>query len=709
MTVALKPLGVTCNIQCQYCYQNPLRDSGGNRAAYDIGKMKSAVVRNGGPFALFGGEALLVPATDLEALWSWGLEKYGRNSVQTNGTLIDNEHVRLFKAYKVDVGISVDGPGELNDVRWAGTLKATREATERSHAAIERLCREGIVPGLIVTLHRGNATADKLPAMHAWFQHLEAIGVRAVRLHVLEVESSSVRAKYCLSVEENLAALLSLLELERSGLKELKFDLFRDMRNLLLGEDETSSCVWNACDPYTTKAVQGVEGDGQSSNCDRTNTEGIDFVKANTEGFERYLALHVTAQEHGGCKACRFFLMCKGQCPGTAIRGDWRNRTEYCAVWKRLYEHLESDLRAQGQVPVSLREDREELEQLFVEAWRAGRNTNLSQSVKRLEQRRAENARPATVTDATTVLPEFTRVVWVSDRAREVWQPRLERITKAWADIEWLSVVQGFRRCAITMVDPQALVARANEWARHGIQALPIATQRVDPCSRDGESYVYRTVVGTPRDVSAFRQSLDAGDHDGVAALLGYPRCCSDSVKEVSARQTPIDPTWAIASRSAARTRTDYSLEVGGADQCNVLWRWAGIRAVPHLPCSFDCRDSAAFSDSLIELGRRNGRGEEMDWLAEILSWPVEWSALHGIAEVKTPILKIATRTDTTDMKRIVQRSGKHYPREGAKGLAFPYVQPRTLHFTDSRAFRRGLQHPLAPGGSTSRTASNPL
>ena len=61
---------------------------------------------------------------------------------------------------------------------------------------------------------------------------------------------------------------------------------------MLLGQDQSTTCVWNACDPYTTRAVQGIEGHGQRSNCGRTNKDGIDFVKADREGFERYLALY---------------------------------------------------------------------------------------------------------------------------------------------------------------------------------------------------------------------------------------------------------------------------------------------------------------------------------------------------------------------------------------------------------------------------------
>ena len=193
MTVELRPLGVRCNIRCDYCYQNPQRDAGNVGRDYDLELMKAAVVAEGGSFSLFGGEALMVPHDDLRELWSWGFVRFGRNGIQTNGVLVDDEHVRMFKKYRVHVGISIDGPGELNDVRSAGTLARTRAATARTEATIARLCREGIPPSLIATLHRGNATAERLPQLCKWFQDLDAIGVRSARLHELESESEDVR------------------------------------------------------------------------------------------------------------------------------------------------------------------------------------------------------------------------------------------------------------------------------------------------------------------------------------------------------------------------------------------------------------------------------------------------------------------------------------------------------------------------------------
>src|SRR5207248_5060718 len=137
-------------------------------------------------------------------LWDWGFKRTGRNTIQTNGVLIDDEHIALFKRYQVGVGLSMDGPGELNDARWDHTLERTRRSTARSEQAIEKLVANGIVPSLIVTLHRMNGTAERLEKLIDWFCYLESLGIRRIGLHLLEVESEEAREKYALSTEETI-------------------------------------------------------------------------------------------------------------------------------------------------------------------------------------------------------------------------------------------------------------------------------------------------------------------------------------------------------------------------------------------------------------------------------------------------------------------------------------------------------------------------
>jgi uncharacterized protein len=372
MSIEVTPLGVTCNLSCGYCYEDPMRHAGNLGGRYDMAAMKAALERQGGAFTLFGGEPLLMPIGDLEELLRWGQEKFGHTSVQTNGSLITPRHLELFRRHCVTVSISVDGPGELNDSRWAGDLEKTRAATAASFRAIDDLLRLGRLSGLIVTLHRGNAVGDRLERLAGWFRELDAKGLKHARLHALEVDHQLVRDHMSLTEAEADAAFERLFVLQ-DELPSLRFDVFGDMAKLLVGDRGDASCIWNGCDPLTTPAVQAVNGSGGMSNCSRTNKDGIDWVKADTWGNERSRILYMTPQEDGGCKGCRFFFACQGQCPGTAIAGDWRNRSEQCALWFKAFERVEGALMALGKPVLSQRAaEREALERAIVERENGG-------------------------------------------------------------------------------------------------------------------------------------------------------------------------------------------------------------------------------------------------------------------------------------------------------------------------------------------------
>jgi uncharacterized protein len=651
--VEVRPLGVQCNLQCTYCYQNPQREAGNLTRAYDLDAMKAAIESEGGPFALFGGEPLLLPVADLEALWEWGYRKYGTNAVQTNGALIDDEHVRLFKRYNVNVGISIDGPGELNDARRQGGAAGTRAATVRTEAAIARLCREGPRPSLIVTLHRLNASTERLPVLEAWLRELDALGVRAARIHLLESETAQIRAMLALSTDENIAALFRLMELQRE-LRYLTFDVFVEARKLLLGRDHGTSCVWNACDSYTTRAVRGVEGHGERSNCGRTNKDGIDFEKADRPGYERYLALYATAQESGGCAGCRFFLMCKGQCPGTAIDGDWRNRTEHCEVWKAIFSRLEADLLAGGQIALSLRPERVHLERELVTRWQLGTSAAVGQS----------RDWAALNTDA----PDLTRRSWVGSAARRRWEPRLHAVRRAWSELEWQSVLAGVRACALVSI-PNAEVAQfASRWRNLGLSAASVPAHNASALGR-----VFAFVSVEREIVRRALQAWNERDDQTIGTLLEYPACCRRFFHRIWIEAGQADTTFDMVADQALTADHVRTAVLPAAPYANMLWRYLGVRAVPHLPCGFGCKPTLELGKRLWDLARELGYADEADWIDELLRWPAEWSALHGIAEVKTPILKLVAPTDSTDRTAIVRWPGETYPRDGASGLRFPY------------------------------------
>jgi uncharacterized protein len=276
-------------------------------------------------------------------------------------------------------------------------LERTRRSTARTERAIEKLLSNGMVPSLIVTLHRMNATPDRLEKLIDWFRNLERLGIRRIGLHLLEVENQEMREKFALSIDETVHALRRLRK-ARKQLSGVTLTLIEDLEQLLLGQDAKSKCIWQACDPYTTKAVKGLDGQGERNKCSRVNKDGVDYLPAEREGFERYLALYHTPQDAGGCHGCRFFLMCRGQCPGTAIAGDWRSKSEQCPTWFTVFAEIEAELVAKGVTPLSLRPERLEVEEEMLRRWEVGQNWPVEYVMRDLRARRLRGTQPAQVT-----------------------------------------------------------------------------------------------------------------------------------------------------------------------------------------------------------------------------------------------------------------------------------------------------------------------
>lgn len=690
MTVELRPLGVQCNLQCHYCYQHPQRDAGLPTRAYDLDRMKAAVLAEGGPFSLFGGEPLLVPKEDLEEIWRWGLEQFGRNTVQTNATLIDEDHIRMFRDYRVHVGVSIDGPGPLNDARWFGTLARTREATAKTEAALARLCAEGLRPSIILTLHRGNAAGPNLAALLSWVTQLQAAGVRSWRLHLLETEDDRIRDKYAMSTAENAGALSEFLALTRR-VPGLRIAMFQDMRRMLRGQDGGVTCTWRACDSYSTQAVHGVEGNGQQSNCGRTNKDGIDFAPAPEHGFERYLALYQTPDAAGGCSGCRFFLMCKGQCPGTAVDRDWRSKSEHCGVWKAMYTRLEEEMVAAGQLPLSLDPARETVEAAMLTAWRAGTNPSISGLRDRLRRQAASGgpprARPAAPPTGDRVLPPFARIAWVSESARSTWQPRLAALAAAVSAVEWVSVAEGARPAAVVAVAGAQRAAIQAAWAKRGLAGVQLADGWPVPAVLRAASVF---AVGSRQTARAVQAMWTAEDDEGLGAALGYPPCCVSALCRGAGGRR--EGAWLMAASAADG---QPSAPTAGPAALNPLWWQLGLAGIPHWACHPGCQESAVMAAAFRAVAGDAGLADDWRRLQEVLSWPVEWTALHGIAELKTPVLKMATATGVSDELWRAAWAGTSYPADGAVGLRFPYRAPRHLPLTSKNSFRAGLRRPL--------------
>jgi hypothetical protein len=203
--------------------------------------------------------------------------------------------------------------------------------------------------------------------------------------------------------------------------------------------------------------------------------------------------------------------------------------------------------------------------------------------------------------------------------------------------------ISGLRRCAITTASPKDFLVVGPKWAELSLTAMPLEIQQLSQYSSastpgqpaPGRPYVFRFALGDPKSVAQFKIAWDSGANEEIAVLLGYPGCCYRFFHQICVEQAFTDPTWAMGLNGGGVRSAAGVIDVKSSHLTNILWRWMGVRSVFHSPCSFHCHATEQAARLLLELGSNLGYQDEMEWMSEILSWPIEWSALHGIAEIK--------------------------------------------------------------------------
>ncbi|MHC4591756.1 MAG: anaerobic sulfatase maturase [Planctomycetota bacterium] len=126
--VLAKPIGPVCNLRCEYCFyceKEALFPTGENYRMSD--EVLDAFTRNyiqsqdaaEVVFAWQGGEPTLMGLEFFEKAVrlqrKYGRGKQVRNTLQTNGILLDDEWCRFLARHGFLIGLSLDGPQDLHD------------------------------------------------------------------------------------------------------------------------------------------------------------------------------------------------------------------------------------------------------------------------------------------------------------------------------------------------------------------------------------------------------------------------------------------------------------------------------------------------------------------------------------------------------------------------------------------------------------------
>lgn len=158
-----------CNLRCKYCFEESMHegcmqsvvtirsdfadfvDKCLEKYVVELIEINKGLHKIETHITFHGGEPLLVGEELLRKAFSV-VNKYENTviSVQTNGTLVTDEYIRLFKEFDVHVGVSLDGPKHMHDAyrKNYGGVGTYDVIMKNIHNMIEN----GVIVGALATV-----------------------------------------------------------------------------------------------------------------------------------------------------------------------------------------------------------------------------------------------------------------------------------------------------------------------------------------------------------------------------------------------------------------------------------------------------------------------------------------------------------------------------------------------------------------------------
>lgn len=346
MTIIFVPTEA-CNFKCSYCFE-PESQRAEASMRFNLDAMKQGLIEvwsgpyRGSDICLHGGEFTICRREDIKEMMEFIYGFKGVVDIVTNGSLIDDELIEMFKKYNVHIGLSCDGPPDLNVLRGPNPSdkKVTKKYNVELNETLVQLRKENLPVSIMCILHTKNAgTQKKIDKLRAWMRWLANIGINGGRFNLMYGNP-----KYELSLRQATHAWLELYE-ENKRL-ELDWNPFKEMTGNLMGE-KVSPCSFSQCNIFNTKTLS-ILPDGSVGNCDRTFSEGIYLRSYDDTKSGRYEALH-----QNQCLNCKYWDICGGACPMEGQGNDWRNPTRFCDAIYDLYSRIERDLRREGKMIIT--------------------------------------------------------------------------------------------------------------------------------------------------------------------------------------------------------------------------------------------------------------------------------------------------------------------------------------------------------------------
>ena len=266
-------------------------------------------------------------------------------------------------------------------------------------------------------------------------------------------------------------------------------------------------------------------------------------------------------------------------------------------------------------------------------------------------------------------MPAFQSLAWVSDNAGAFWQARFERLNHALIDQAALAVAERDVATRHLRVPGRLALSLPDLARRHGVE---IEIGLVGDLEGNGPLF---------HDVCLWKE--------GPRPERRRSKCFGCARLEDGCNEMP----WVLLHARASELAEDACLELPSGQAFPAFFNRLLVDPVNQASSCVSCLTVLSELAQVVRDLQASGHQECAAWLQELSHWPVEWSAAHGIAELRTPVFKLAYNTWATSQAYWIQVKGEAVPEFAARGLVFPYLSTDRRKVTQSRGFKVGLAH----------------
>ena len=319
-SLLVKPVGAACNLRCTYCFYSD--HAAGTMSEEVCARMMdtySALPFEGKSVALQGGEPLLAPGYVFDRMDAAPVER----SLQTNGTLLTPERADRLRRGNWLVGLSLDGPAELNSGR------GDRATYEKIVAGARMLENFGVDYNLLAVVSQRNVRHAK--EIYRFFRENFATNFYQF------IECTGPCEE--ISGEEWGAFLCELFdEWVKEDAHRVSIRLFDSIVSQIMQNVPTQCSFASSCRQYLV-----VEHDGSVYPCDFHVRSDLKLGNVMTHSWEELIespayarfAERKCAELTDECRRCPYVRFCQGDCPRNRVAG----RSSLCAGWRRFFAH----------------------------------------------------------------------------------------------------------------------------------------------------------------------------------------------------------------------------------------------------------------------------------------------------------------------------------------------------------------------------------